>query len=91
MPGPPVEVALALSILLLAYEISRLQNWERRSAKSGTTSLAEQQVELLIARWPRVVAFTFGLQHGFGFAGALTEIGLPQSDLPLALSIGLEA
>ena len=40
----------------------------------------------LTARKPWLVAFTFGLLHGFGFAGALTEIGLPQNDIPLALA-----
>lgn len=37
------------------------------------------------ARRPWIVAFSFGLLHGFGFAGALTAIGLPQGDIPLAL------
>ena len=39
------------------------------------------------------MAFTFGLLHGFGFAGALTEIGLPQASIPLALllfNVGVE-
>jgi hypothetical protein len=39
------------------------------------------------------VAFGFGLLHGFGFAGALTAIGLPQGDVPLALfafNVGVE-
>jgi len=43
---------------------------------------------------PWVVAFAFGLLHGFGFAGALAEIGLPQGDIPLALllfNLGVEA
>ena len=77
VPGPPVEAAIALSILLLACEIIRLQR--------GHTSLT--------ARWPWVVAFSFGLLHGFGFASALTEIGLPQGDIPLALfafNVGVE-
>ena len=39
----------------------------------------------LTSQWPWIVAFTFGLLHGFGFASALTEIGLPQGDIPLAL------
>ncbi len=45
-------------------------------------------------RWPWIVAFTFGLLHGFGFAGALTEIGLPAQAVPLALlffNVGVEA
>ena len=69
VPGPPVEAAIAFSILLLASEIVRLRR--------GETSLT--------ARWPWVVAFCFGLLHGFGFAGALSEIGLPKGDIPLAL------
>ena len=45
------------------------------------------------ARWPWLVAFIFGLLHGFGFAGALAEIGLPQQAIPLALiffNVGVE-
>ena len=44
-------------------------------------------------RWPWVVSFTFGLMHGFGFAGALAEVGLPQSSIPIALlffNVGVE-
>jgi hydrogenase/urease accessory protein HupE len=77
VPGPPVEATIALSILLLASEILRI----RRGEPS------------LTARWPWVVAFSFGLLHGFGFAGALTELGLPQRDIPLALfsfNVGVE-
>jgi hydrogenase/urease accessory protein HupE len=77
VPGPPVEATIALSILLLAWEIMKLQ----RSEAS------------LTARWPWVVAFSFGLLHGFGFASALTEIGLPRGDIPLALfafNVGVE-
>lgn len=47
----------------------------------------------LLKRWPWAIAFCFGLLHGLGFAGALTEVGLPQSDIPLALlafNIGIE-
>lgn len=77
MPGPPVEAMIALSILLLACEIVRLQR--------GQASMT--------AQWPWIVAFSFGLLHGFGFAGALTQIGLPQGDIPLALftfNLGVE-
>jgi len=77
VPGPPVEASIALSILLLACEIIRLQR--------GQASLT--------ARWPWIVAFCFGLLHGFGFASALADIGLPQGDIPLALftfNIGVE-
>ena len=77
LPGPPVEAAIALSILLLAAEILRVRH--------GRPSLT--------ARWPWLVAFSFGLLHGFGFAGALTAVGLPRNDVPLALfafNVGVE-
>jgi hydrogenase/urease accessory protein HupE len=69
VPGPPVEAAIAASILLLAVEIVHLER-----GRVGLT-----------VRWPWVVAFAFGLLHGFGFAGALADVGLPQGDIPLAL------
>lgn len=75
--GPPVEAVIALSIVFVAAEIIR-----GRQGNPGLT-----------ARLPWVVAFTFGLLHGFGFAGALSEIGLPQSAIPLALfsfNVGVE-
>src|SRR5262249_30693553 len=77
VPGPPVEASIALSILLLASEIIRFQQ--------GQASLTSQ--------WPWLVAFSFGLLHGFGFASALTDVGLPQGDIPLALfsfNVGVE-
>jgi hydrogenase/urease accessory protein HupE len=77
VPGPPVEAAIAFSILVLASEIVRL-----RQGESSVT-----------VRWPWVIAFCFGLLHGFGFAGALSEIGLPRGDIPLALfafNVGVE-
>ena len=47
----------------------------------------------LTARYPWIVAFTFGLLHGFGFAGALVDLGLPQTDISWALlffNVGVE-
>jgi HupE / UreJ protein len=49
--------------------------------------------DTLARRVPAVVSFLFGLVHGLGFAGALKNIGLPQSHLPLALlsfNVGVE-
>src|ERR1700681_404850 len=77
VPGPPVEAAIALSIMLVAVEIL--------NARRGNPSLT--------ARLPWLVAFTFGLLHGFGFAGALAEGGLPQHAIPVALlffNVGVE-
>ena len=77
VPGPPVEAVIALSIVFVACEIVH-----RGQGRSGLTE-----------RWPWVVAFTFGLLHGFGFAGALHEVGLPQNAIPLALlffNVGVE-
>jgi hydrogenase/urease accessory protein HupE len=78
LPQRPVESVIALSILFLAVEIIK--------RKPGAPRLSE--------RIPWVVAFGFGLLHGFGFAGALKEIGLPESDVPTALltfNLGVEA
>ena len=77
VPGPPVEAVIALSILFLASELVKVNH--------GLPSLT--------ARYPWVVAFSFGLLHGFGFAGALGEVGLPQNEVPLALlmfNVGVE-
>ncbi|MEM8743838.1 MAG: HupE/UreJ family protein, partial [Pseudomonadota bacterium] len=74
----PVEAVIALSIMFVAAEILRQSR--------GKTDFA--------TRTPWVVAFLFGLLHGFGFGGALKEIGLPQTDVPLALltfNLGVEA
>ena len=93
-PGPPVEAAIALSILLLAHEIGRLWRWEKNTIRMALRPDVLQNASLpLSARWPWIIAFVFGLLHGFGFAGALTAIGLPTADLPLALfafNLGVE-
>ncbi len=77
VPGPPVEATIALSILFLASELVKVNR--------GQSSLT--------ARYPWIVAFVFGLLHGFGFAGALSDVGLPQNEVPLALlmfNVGVE-
>ncbi len=77
VPAGPVEATIALSIVLVAVEIV--------NARRGRPSLT--------ARWPWLVAFAFGLLHGFGFAGALSEVGLPQHAIPAALlffNLGVE-
>lgn len=76
-PGAPVEAVIALSIIFLALEILKNLKGE----------------QTLTSKKPWIVAFSFGLLHGFGFAGALSEIGLPQQEIPLALAffnIGVE-
>lgn len=76
-PRPPIEVAIALSILFLAPEILR----DRRGETSFTL------------RRPWLVAFAFGLLHGFGFSSVLIDAGLPRSELPVALlsfNLGVE-
>jgi len=76
-PAMPLNAAIALSILFLGPEIVRV--WH------GETSFT--------IRHPWVVAFAFGLLHGFGFASGLKAMGLPQPEIPLALllfNIGVE-
>ncbi|MCG7522435.1 HupE/UreJ family protein [Ruegeria sp. Ofav3-42] len=77
VPSPPVEAVIALSIVFLAVEIAK--------RNSSGSRLSE--------RWPWIVSFSFGLLHGLGFAGALSEIGLPEGDIFVALlgfNIGVE-
>jgi hydrogenase/urease accessory protein HupE len=77
VPQQPVEACIALSIVFVASEIIH--------ARQGWQGLTE--------RWPWIVAFTFGLLHGFGFAGALNAVGLPQTAIPVALlffNVGVE-
>ena len=77
LPGPPVEIVIALSVALLGAEAIYL----RRGRQT------------LSARYPWLIAFGFGLIHGFGFAGALADIGLPERAELLALllfNLGVE-
>lgn len=77
LPSQPVEAVIALSIIFLAVEVVKAKPDDRR----------------LSERFPWIVAFLFGLLHGFGFAGALAEIGLPEGDVPMALltfNLGVE-
>ena len=71
----PVEAMIAISIVMVAAEVVRMERG---------------QLSLAIVR-PWMVAFAFGLLHGFGFAGALVELGLPQGDIPLALLPSMSA
>ena len=76
-PLPPLNVAIALSIFYLGPEIIRQQR--------GKTSLT--------IRHPWLIAFVFGLLHGFSFASGLTSLGLPHTDIPFALlmfNLGVE-
>jgi hypothetical protein len=77
IPPVPTEAVISLSIVLLAVEVVR--------KNQGQLTLSE--------RYPWLVAFTFGLVHGLGFAGALSEIGVPPNEVPLALlmfNVGVE-
>ncbi len=77
VPSRPVEAVIALSIVFVAAEIVR--------SHQGRRGLAAQA--------PWIIAFSFGLLHGLGFAGALAEIGLPPGHIPMALfffNVGVE-
>ncbi|MGI9520639.1 MAG: HupE/UreJ family protein [Hyphomicrobiaceae bacterium] len=77
LPSRFVEATIALSIIFLANELAH--------QKLNVPRLSE--------RMPWLITFAFGLLHGFGFSGALLEIGLPRGDIPLALlsfNLGVE-
>lgn len=71
VPPAPVEAAIALSIVFVARELA--------ARRDGELALA--------SRRPWLVAFLFGLLHGLGFAGGLSEAGLPEAHVPLALAL----
>jgi hydrogenase/urease accessory protein HupE len=76
-PTGVIETLIALSIVFVGAEIVR--------DRAGHGHLA--------SRWPWIVALAFGLLHGFGFAGALSDLGLPQGQVPMALlafNVGVE-
>jgi hydrogenase/urease accessory protein HupE len=76
VPPRPIELLIALSVLLLAVELAR-----------------GRDTDTPLRRVPWALAVGFGLLHGFGFAGALAEVGLPARDIPLALmafNLGIE-
>lgn len=77
VPQAPIEAAIALSIYILAVELT--------ASRSGRRTLTQ--------RAPWAVAAGFGLLHGLGFAGALAAVGLPTAEIPLALfsfNVGIE-
>ena len=77
VPPAPTEAVISLSILFLAAEIARKQQ--------GEMGLTERR--------PWLVALAFGLFHGLGFAGALSQVGIPAHEVPLALlmfNVGVE-
>lgn len=77
VPGPPVEAVIALSIMFVAAEVVQ----------------RDPAAPRLSERVPWVIAFVFGLIHGFGFGSALAEIGLPKGEVVLALlafNVGVE-
>jgi hypothetical protein len=77
VPQQPIEAVIALSIVFLAVEVVHA-----RQGRQGLTY-----------RRPWIVAFAFGLLHGLGFAGALRDVGLAQSEIPIALlffNLGVE-
>jgi hypothetical protein len=72
-----IEALVAFSIVFVALELARAHRGEYG----------------LTARYPWLIAFTFGLLHGFAFAGSLAQIGLPEHNIPLSLllfNIGVE-
>jgi len=78
LPSAPVEAGIALSVLYLAYELTRPVQSESSVAR----------------RRPELIALGFGLLHGFGFAGALAETGMPPGQLAPALfmfNVGVES
>lgn len=78
LPSAPVEIVIALSIALICIEVL--------NSYKGKQSFTH--------KFPWLIAFTFGLIHGLGFAGALSEIGIPSDEVPVSLlffNLGIES
>ena len=76
-PSGPIEALIAFSIAVVAAEVVSVNRGEDVPGSSQ----------------PWIIAFAFGLLHGFGFAGALSETGLPADAVPSALlffNVGVE-
>jgi hydrogenase/urease accessory protein HupE len=77
VPSAVIECLVALSILFVAAELLPRPGRERTITR----------------RYPWIIAFVFGLLHGFAFAGALAEVGLPVGAVPASLflfNVGVE-
>jgi len=76
-PTQLIELLIALSVFVLAVELTR----------------EEHANPTLMRRFPWMIAGCFGLLHGLGFAGALSAVGLPAGEIPVALltfNVGIE-
>ncbi len=85
LPSVGVEAVIALSVVYVAWEAAR-QSRAQQDLRALEHSWAQ--------RWPWLIAFTFGLLHGFGFATVLRSIGLPDNEVAMPLlffNVGLEA
>jgi len=77
IPSFICEFAISLSLVFLVCEMRD----------------REEKNKSLLIRYPGSLTTFFGLIHGLGFAGALKEVGLPPTDLPLTLfsfNLGIE-
>jgi hypothetical protein len=103
VPPQPVEALIAASIVLVAYELVRLPPGSAgilptateslKTLHPGSAGILPAATENLTTHRPWLIAFAFGLLHGLGFAGALRAIGVPKTQLPLALlgfNVGVE-
>jgi hypothetical protein len=99
LPSRLVESAIALSVVIAALNNLRGTRWSSLAAASGaraatgaSPSSGGPAIDRVQSRlW--VLAFCFGLIHGFGFASVLSDLGLPQGALVLALvgfNLGVE-
>ena len=87
-------MALPRSISARSAEIRQARQLGADGSRQGLVhDPAALQPARTFAKRPWLVAFAFGLLHGLGFAGALSELALPSGDIPLALlffNVGVE-
>lgn len=88
------SLTLSLTVLgIVQFPVWLVESLIAFSIVLAAAEWIRQRPDTLFKRWPGLASGGFGLLHGMGFAGVLSDIGLPPADIPLALAsfnIGIE-
>lgn len=71
-----VAHSITLSLAALGW-VSPASRWVEAAIAASVLLAALNNIKPLVVQRTWIVSFVFGLVHGFGFAGALSELGLP--------------
>ncbi len=84
-------IAHSITLALAAFNLVSLSQAPVEAIIAASIVLLAYEIlhspETLSRQFPTLIAFSFGLLHGLGFAGALQEIGLPDDNRLWALAL----